>query len=431
MASLTTASRAWLLANGCMATAAFAQQPATPTPTPPPPQTVVENRTTEIGAEPAESVKGNLDEAAQEERAGLIPGGPVSWLYGGWKPFNDHLDDQFGLRLGLAATMAYQHAFSSMGFRSTAGLDMDFYGRWRLLGGKDDKDKGLLNFYTEYRTQIVEPPPSLLGPQIGSAWRTVDGFGEQDFCLKQFYWEQHLFEDSLVLNVGKVKADNYYSTNRASNDNLLFMSRSFSSNPAMKYPSSGLGMNARYQTKNWYLLGGFQDAQGKNTTTGFSTFADGDFFYSAEAGLTPTLDGLGKGNYRFTYWYSAAVKDMATPASQGFSLSCDQEIVPERFGAFLRYGHSEDFGGGIENLVATGILARCIPGRPDDGIGVGISWGQPSNGQRDQWVNEIFYRFQLGTREQLTFGVQFIVDPSAYPGQDMVEVFEARLRIAF
>jgi hypothetical protein len=396
---------------------------------------IVDEESVDPGAEPPESIDGDLAETEVGSSAGLLPEGPITWLYNLWKPWTDELDERYGLRLGVAWTAVYQHAFASEGFRNVAGFDADFYGKWRLLGAKDGLNNGYVGFYTEYREELFEPVPARLGPEIGSAWKTVDGFNEQDFALTQLYWEQHAFEnaegDALVASVGKIKADNFYSTNRASNDNLLFLNRAFSSNPAMNYPGAGLGLNLKVQTDSWYVTAGLQDAQGKKTTSGFNTVGDGDFFYAGEVGLTPEFEGLGRGDYRFTYWYSAAVEASGAPASQGFSLSFDQELIPESFGAFLRFGTSDDFTAGIENLVAAGVLGRLIPGRPDDVWGVGVSWGEPTSGGRDQWTTELFYRLQLGTREQLTFGVQIINDPSDFPSQDQVEVFEARFRIAF
>lgn len=408
---------------------------APPTPTDEPraaqPTTTDESAAETTGAAPSESIAGDLDESARGSHAGLLPEGPVTFLYGAWKTWADWLDDATGLRLGFAFTALYQHAFASQGFRDAAGFDIDLYGKWRLLGAKEGTNNGYLNFYGEYRDELFAPVPARLGPEVGSAWNTSDGFNSQSPALTQFYWEQHLFDDAFVANVGKIKADNYYSTNRASNDNLLFLNRAFSSNPAMKYPGAGLGLNLKFQTDLWYVTGGFQDAQGKKTTSGFDTFGDGDYFYAGEFGLTPTIEGLGKGNYRFTYWYSDDVEATGTPASQGFSLSCDQEISPDTWGVFMRYGYSDGWSSGIEQLVGGGVVARVIPCRADDLVGIGLSWGEPASGARDQWTSELFYRVQLGTREQLTLGMQFITDPSNFPDQDHVEIFEARFRIAF
>lgn len=410
-----------------------------PPPAQPPAETPLEQEeaalvvtpTQDLGASPQESIDGDLAEAEKGSHAGLLPHGPVTLLWNLWKPWTDRLDDEVGLRLGMAFTAVYQHASATIDdHRDFAGFDTDFYGKWRLVGAKDGLNNGYVGFYTEYRGELFEPVPARLGPDIGSAWNTVDGFGEQDFCLAQLYWEQHLFDDAFVASIGKIKSDNFYSTNRASNDNLLFMNRAFSSNPAFKYASSGLGVNLRVQQPLWYVTGGFQDAQGKKTTAGFNTFGEGDFLYAGEFGLTPVFEGLGKGNYRLTYWYSDQVESTDTQASQGFSLSCDQELVPDNLAVFLRYGTSDGFTSGIENLVSGGVVVRT-PWRKDDLIGVGLSWGEPTDGGRDQYASELFYRLQLGTREQLTLGVQVITDPSDFPTQDHVAVFEARFRIAF
>ena len=398
---------------------------------PPEVQSALEGLDAHFGAEPDGSVQGELSEAGSPGQAGLFPVGPVSLIEPVWGHWTDAIDEAVGLRLGFSFTALYQHAFSSPGYRDVFGGDLDFIGKWRLLGEKGGPNNGYLGFYTEWRMELGAPVPSTLGPEIGSAWKTTDGFTDQPYCINQLWWEQHLFDDALVVTLGKLDPDNYYNTNRAASANLLFLNKAFSSNPARDFPSNGLGATARIQTDLWYVAGGFQDAQGKKTTSGFSTFGDGDFFYAGELGLTPLLEGLGQGNYRFTYWYSDAIPAAGDPSDQGFAFSFDQELVPEVFGAFLRYGYAQGDVTGIEQIVSGGVGGTFVPGRPDDVVGIGLAWGEPTGSAREQWTSEIFYRIQLAEREQLTVGMQFITDPSYNLDQDLIEVFETRLRIAF
>ena len=68
---------------------------------------------------------------------------------------------------------------------------------------------------------------------------------------------------------------------------------------------------------------------------------------------------------------------------------------------------------------------------PSDVLGVGASWGRPSNSDlRDQYAGEVFYRLQLSPDNQFTLGYQVILNPSNNPGDDAIGVFEVRWRIA-
>jgi len=81
-------------------------------------------------------------------------------------------------------------------------------------------------------------------------------------------------------------------------------------------------------------------------------------------------------------------------------------------------------------MVATGGGVSPFPnGRPDL-AGLSLAWGQPSvSGIRDQYVVEAFYRLQLTPELQLTPDIEFIVNPSFNPTEDLIVVFGLRARL--
>ena len=65
-------------------------------------------------------------------------------------------------------------------------------------------------------------------------------------------------------------------------------------------------------------------------------------------------------------------------------------------------------------------------------FGVGLAWGQPEDSSfRDQYVTELFYRFQVSSKIQITPGFQVIFDPSKNIDDDMIGIFGFRVRMVF
>jgi porin len=391
-----------------------------------------------LGATPAtrtaaapDSVKQNLADA-QARPAGLFEYGPVSVI----DPLIDRLNETthgVGLNLGFAYTALYQAASGGPGERDAAGGDVDVFGDWRLLGAKEDPNRGLLYFMAEQRHELFTPiPPADLGDEIGSLWKTTDGFNEQSLTLREIYWTQHFGEDRLIVRVGKLDAKNYYSSNYWQSDNKFFLNEAFSFFPVRASPSNGLGMNVNAKLSDrWYISAGFQDAQGKKTTGGFDTFfGDFNLFSAGEVGFTPTIAGTGRGTYRVTAWYRDAGDESGTPHDAGFDLSFDQR-VGEHLVPFFRYGWAEGNVNDIEQMIATGVGWEGKLITQSDVVGIAGAWGKPTDDLRDQYAAEVFYRLQVSPDNQFTLGYQLFIDPTFDPKNDVVGVFEARWRVTF
>ena len=172
---------------------------------------------------------------------------------------NAYLKKEVALEVGLAYTAVYQDVSDGDLGHGEAG-DGDVFARWRLLGEEKSGWRGILGANAEGRHDFGDAAPRDLGDSFGSLWRTTNTFGVQEFDLIQLWWEQHLFDDKVVVTAGKMDPDNYYNTNRYQSDSTAFLSRAFSANPARFHPSNGLGANAKGKfLGDFYALVGFQD----------------------------------------------------------------------------------------------------------------------------------------------------------------------------
>ena len=406
-------------------------QPAPPAPTTTPMDTT--SFTLEFVAPPApDSVEEDLLES-KARPAGLLKYGPVSLIDPAWKELNARMEE-VGLSAGLAYTTIYQLATGGPNQRDAAGGDADLFGTWRLLGAKDDPHVGYLSFAFEYRHDLgTGIAPRALGDEIGSLWGTTNGFGEQALAVKELAWKQHIAGDRLIIRIGKLDAENLYDRNYWQSDSKFFMNQAFSAFPVRSLPASGLGLNVTARLDEaWYVCAGFQDAQGKKTTTGFDTFfGDFNLFSAMEIGYTPKVAGWGDGTYRLTIWYRDAGHTDGKAHDAGFDLSFDQQIGPH-FIPFFRFGLGEGNINGIDAMISAGAGWQGNLLTTSDVIGIAGAWGRPTDhGLHDQFAAEVFYRLQVSPDNQLTFGYQLIVNPTFDATNDVVGVFEVRWRVTF
>jgi porin len=343
----------------------------------------------------------------------------------------DRIAAETNLRFGIANTWLFQQASGGPGLRSAAGGDLDLLARWTAIGA-GTKDTGVFVFAAEYRYQIGDQAPSALGGQIGTLLPTTNGFGERPMVVKEAYWDQRFAGDRFRLGLGRIDPENLFGGHRLQSANMFFMNKAFSSNPTVAYPGPGVAAAAQIKPVQWaHISGGITDANGKATVGNLEGFFDaGEFLTFAECALTPEFEGVGAGRYRLALWHIDERDDAGVPSDQGITISLDQDLG-ESLVVFLRYGHAEGDATGVTNSVQGGAGIKGIV-QKDDMFGLAAAWSEPSgDGRRDEKVVEVFQRFQITETTQFTVGVETIFDPSNAPGDDVIGVFSARLRIVF
>lgn len=360
----------------------------------------------------------------EEELAEIRPGVALKREF-------DRIAAETNLRFGVANTWLFQQASGGSGKRSGAAGDLDLLARWTALGA-GTKDTGVLVFASEYRYQIGDQTPSALGGEIGTLIPTTNGFSERPMVIKELYWDQRLGEDHFRFAIGRIDPENLFGGHRLQSANTFFLNKAFSSNPAVAYPGPGLAGAAQIKPVDWlYLTGGVTDANGSATTGNFDDFfKDGEFLAFGELGFTPTIEGVGAGRYRIALWHVDKRDADDVPSDEGITVSLDQDLG-ETFIVFVRYGHADADVTKVANSVQGGVGVKGVLGA-EGMLGLAGAWSEPADDtKRDEKVFEAFQRFQITETTQLTIGAEAIFDPSNAPGDDVVGVFSARLRISF
>ncbi|MCZ6836652.1 MAG: carbohydrate porin [Planctomycetota bacterium] len=392
--------------------------------------TPIEKVVKEEEHESGDNVSGSLRES-RDVVVGVWEHGPISEIYRLWKPMKDRLYEDTGIDVGMAYTTLYQRATDGESPREAWSGDVDIFGKWILLN-RDVPNTGSTGFLVEQRHRIANITPNDLNENLGALWKTTKAFNVHDAALVQLWWEQYLFDDHVKVVAGTIDPSNFYNGNRFQNQNSFFLNQAFSTNPARAFPDNGLGVNVRIAPSDkFYFSFGAHDTNNSKTTSGFNNLDKDELFYAWEIGLTPRFEGQGAGRYRFTAWYTGAGQATNGESGSGFALSFEQDLGNDLV-PFLRYGYQDDQLKATKQVVVGGLGVLNPFGRPHDLFGAGFAWGEPHDSSfRDQYVAELFYRYQLTPKIQLTPGFQMIFDPSKNPDDDFIGVFEFRVRVVF
>ncbi|MBS0188611.1 MAG: carbohydrate porin [Planctomycetes bacterium] len=339
------------------------------------------------------------------------------------------LNDKTGLTVGGAYTMLLQQASGGPGDRTAAAGDIDLLLSWKREFNQTDYVR--VNSSFEYRFQIGDITPAALGPEIGTLVRTTNGFNERPPVVKELFYDQMAFDGRLRVIAGRIDPENYVGGHRMQSANTFFLNRAFSSNPAIAFPSIGIGAGAALKPVDWmYISAGASDVNADIKRTGFDTaFSTGEVFSFAELGFLNNIRGWGSGRQRLSLWHTDASSVTNQPADEGICFTADQELGPHA-AAFARLAYANGTLTNVRHLYEAGVGFKGVTGIENDYTGVAIAYAAPPQG-RAETIIEAFQRFQLGLRMELTVGAQLIIHPGNAPQAEALGVFECRYRISF
>ena len=208
-----------------------------------------------------------------------------------------------------------------------------------------------------------------------------------------------------------------------------FINLAFSTNSTIAVPNQRLGAAAGAMlTDRLYVQGGFGDANGQPTRSGFDTFFDdAEYFSYVEFGATSSQDRIYLDNIHVTLWHTDAREVAATPEGRGVAFTA-QRFLCDKWLPFFRFGYSDGDAALMQTTFSAGLGFQR---ESRDVAGIGVSWGKPADGSlRDQFTSELFYRFQLTQFLAVTPDIQLITDPALNPDVDAIVFFGIRPRAA-
>ena len=138
-------------------------------------------------------------------------------------------------------------------------------------------------------------------------------------------------------------------------------------------------------------------------------------------------------NIHLTAWHADKRREANVPDGWGVAFSFNR-LIAEKWEPFLRAGFAEDSGALWEKSVSIGLGYHLR--NKSDLLGVGLSWGRPSEEAlgsqlNDQYTAELFYRFQLLKILTITPDMQLLVNPANNPDEEVIAIFGIRARLSF
>jgi len=284
--------------------------------------------------------------------------------------------------------------------------------------------------------------------------------------LYQLWWRQALFDEKLVIRVGKL-VPSYDFNNVArpvstSDASLaipavtgLIYTPAFVNTTLLGvlpgYYNSAYGITATFApTESLYFSYGGYDGNGVRKQTGLEDAPqfDGYYFNIAEAGYTWILGsgslpgGVAAGGWHQTGSLTISTKDIAENGASGFYTfgsqrlwSRDPGIDSSGISGFFQFGVNDS-----RTLVAHRYLGfgatgfGLIPGRPADTIGAGLAWSwlnQNLGFNKDETILAAYYQAKILDNLFLEPVVTYVPNPGAIPGHRQVTALTIQTTILF
>jgi len=353
-----------------------------------------------------------------------------------WYDWKAALQERTGFSFGINAQMLYLDASETLGDEDdAAGGIYRVQGEWELFD-RGGNHPGSIVFRLENRSKIGSgiPPASLRG-EIGAA-ATDPGFGYSDKFGTDFSvlaWQQFFANRRAAFAVGLLDFSAYVDAFYYQTISRGFVNRSFILNPTLATTGVGAlgGVAKGFVSDNFWIGGGFYDANAKSGDPGFDTWDSGELLKHVEVGWTPDISRRGTDRVQLTYWHKDRLAAKGTPSGSGWLLSWSAKLG-QRWVPFARAGWSDGGGGALaERSLSAGFSYRMAF---QDWLTLGIGWNEPSDkthgaGLGSEKVLEASYLWQITANTSLLPDLQLILDPALNPTEDRVWAAGIRLRI--
>jgi porin len=355
-------------------------------------------------------------------------------IFDRWSEWKMELVEKHGLSFSVDYSAVGLGASESPGADSSAGGMIRFFGSWDLVG-RGTKNTGALVWKVEHRHAYTDVAPTGFGFNLGYIGLIEPPFSDQGMRLTNLYWRQRLAGGRVALLGGYVDATDYLDAYALASPWTGFLNFAFSTGTTtLAVPEVGFGLAAGAMlTDHIFLIGGLSDLNSDPTDpwqTVDSFLTEHEYFTHVEIGWTPSQDRIYLDNVHLTLWHADEREEAVQPSGWGANVSWTTYLAGKWL-PFLRAGYAEDGGSLMQKSVSVGFGYQRNPGK--NLLGFGLNWGEPNEdtwgaGLRDQYIAEIFYRWQLSKGIAITPDLQYLINPALDPEAVSVWVFGLRVR---
>ncbi len=279
-----------------------------------------------------------------------------------------------------------------------------------------------------------------IGNNIGVA-SAINDYTSSSNAFDELYYSYQLGGkwNWLTLGAGQFPLYNFDGTAYDSNQQVNFINYSLSQNATSTYSTSGVGMFAQIAPNDeWSLTFGAQDA---TNIDGISVRVNhlNEEHYTTFASLsyTPTIKGLGSGQYSVMVYNQPAVKEQPQ-TTNGWSLNASQNIG-EKWAVFSRLnGVSGSTAFAELSFVLGTVYNDPLDRNPLDQIGFAAAYNKidktgagDASARPNETVLEAYWAWGISKWATITPDVQFYIKPALNPKSDYDTVVSLRAAVFF
>ncbi len=354
----------------------------------------------------------------------------------GYFDWKESLAKRTGFSYNIDYTGAYLWGSESLDNNDAGGGMVRFYSSWDLVN-RGKSNSGAFIFKGSHRHKYGAISLQELGFELGYVGMELPPFNDDKFRLTNFYWRQRFLNDRISMVFGLLDATDYEDVYMLASPWNGFFNLAFSTgSQAMYLPNDaalGIAIGA-YITDNLYAIANISDA-GSMPTQPLETFktffTNNDYFKTIEIGWVSSKEKFYHDNIHLNFWHSDGSDVTASLPGWGFVYSATH-YFGNKWLPFIRGGFAKDGGTLLQKSLNAGTSFQNSQGGSQ--LGVAFGWGQPnettfSEGLRDQYTLEIYYRLQLSTRMEITPDLQFLVHPALNPDASSIFMWGIRGRL--
>ena len=279
-----------------------------------------------------------------------------------------------------------------------------------------------------------------LGSRLGTV-TDINDYNTKSYSFDELYFSYQLGGkyNWLTLAAGQFPLYNFDGTAYDSNQQVNFINYALSQNASSTYPTASLGAFAQISPNDkWSFTFGGQDAtniSGATVTT--SGWDEHHYTTFGSLSYTPTISGLGSGQYSLMLYNQPGVK-VQSETTNGWSLNFSQNIG-EKLSLFARIngvsGHETNIN---QSWVLGGVYNNPLDRNPLDQIGLAFAYNKIDEDavgseiyHDSEKVIEAYWAWGVSKWMTITPDIQFYIDPAENQKSDHATVFSLRTTLFF
>ncbi len=364
----------------------------------------------------------------KQENNSLIPTTPLSSSLKKLEQEKKRQKEKYNVDWGMNYIPLWEYSSSGYPSENASGSTYQFFGTYKLKAFQQLKTT--LGLKVEGNHRYSDVAPGNFAEEINSAILTTSGYRPYPLAVTELWVQQSLIPNVLAYRLGKIDLTSIMNSYAFDSRQFYFLSNVFTKHPATAVPSKspGVVLGAALGT-HFYTALGAVGLDGKDTTSGFSSFDQGKFFTALEVGYRDIITNPQSDNYHIFLWHVPDQPEKQQLSDQGISVVLQKNLF-NKFIPFVKLDWSRGRVATFNKLFIAGFGLQH-PFYGSIGLwGLGMGYAQLAEDATNQTILESFYRVQLTRHSQLTPNIQFIKTLPVNGHQPIATVWNLRYRIA-